>query len=133
MCCASLVSDWRQSSQSSTDATVSRAKLGKKIQLLFFDRGPPQGPEERKAAEEKLRLWKKTPAMAHFQSWSEVPGFFDAEGGVLATHDSVRLEIMQKQRPMLEAVQQFLHKELGAQCVVRPARKGMNILLIQIQ
>ena len=98
---------------------LGRARLGKQRQLLAFARGLPTGPEERAAVLEQMRMWKKTPETAQFQNMSEVAGFFDAEGCIMASSQNfVQLKITHKHKVQLEALQQFIREELKVETAV---------------
>ena len=106
---------------------LSAACLGKRRELRQHAGGRKRGGQ---AGPEIMRLWKQTlPPAVLFGSWSEVAGFFDAEGCFDTRLKSIEIRVSQKHAAPLEALRVFLLQRLGIQANIYEYGSG-HVLMV---
>ena len=106
---------------------LSAACLGKQRELRQHAAGRKMGGQ---AGQEIMRLWKQTPPPAvQFGSWSEVAGFFYAEGCFDTRLKSIEIRVSQKHAAPLEALRVFILQQLGIQANIYEYGSG-HVLIV---
>ena len=98
---------------------LSRGSLGNQRQLVHVALGTRQ---DYGSSQEMIRFWKRTPPTAvRFQSRNQVAGFFDAEGCFQSTLSSIQVVVHTKCRAPLEALQDFIGRNLFVRAGIHQA------------
>ena len=129
---AQPVIQWRVCGQAARKAAAELQKhcLVKKEQLEIALRWP-DGRTDREQCALKLKALKKSePDIAEnaVSSWRYISGFFDAEGCIKISADcSVRLQVTQRDLPILDAICSFLsHKLPDSSSYIGTKRAGLQ-------